>query len=169
MAASCESPARESGWLFHSLSSRGEVKSDEGPERSQDGGKMSEKMDDWQFWCDGMHIARGLKQVATNGYMGIDASGELVLFNNKGEEAVRAPITEVEAKLKTWYGDTVIVQGKKYHLEFAPLGRAALERSFGAIGGLVAGALASRGEDKRSPNEKRDDFARVVAQLQGQV
>lgn len=128
---------------------------------------MTEQANDWQFWCGGMHIVRGLKQVATNGFMGIDEAGDLIFFNNKGEEAVRAPITEVEAKLKTWNGDMVIVEGKKYRLEFAPIGRSALANSFGAIGGLVSGMLTSRGEDKRTPNEKRDEFARVVGQLQG--
>lgn len=99
--------------------------------------------------------------------MGVDDKGELVLLDNKGNEFDRAPIGEVEAKLKTWNGDTLRMNGTRYRLEFAPLGRAALGHAFGAIGALVVGATRGSGEDTRSPNQKRDEFAEVVRRLQG--
>lgn len=123
--------------------------------------------DTWLFWCGGMHIVQGIKQKATNGFMGINAAHELVLLDNKGNEFVHAPIGEVEAKLKTWNGDTIKVGGTKYRLNFVPLGRAALGSSFGLIGALVSNTLSKPKEDPRTPEQKRDEFAEVVYRLQG--
>ena len=128
---------------------------------------MDGHRDGWQFWCGGMHIVQGIRQRATKGFMGVDDKGELVLLDNKGNEFDRASIGEVEAKLKTWNGDTLRMNGTKYRLEFAPLGRAALGHAFGAIGALVVGATRGFGEDTRSPNQKRDEFVEVVRRLQG--
>ena len=128
---------------------------------------MAENERTWQFWCGGMHIVQGLRQRATNGFMGIDAASTLVLYDNKGNEFDRAPIMQVEAKLKGFNGNVIRMNGNKYRLQFAPMGRAAMGSAFGAIGGLVAGMMASSGEDRRSPRQKEDEFAEVVHRLQG--
>lgn len=127
---------------------------------------MADNRGDWQFWCDGMHIVQGIRQRATNGFIGIDGSGELVLFDNKGNEFDRALIGEVEAKLKTWSGDSIKMNGTKYRLEFSPL-KAALGRSFGALGAIAANAMRESSEDSRTPAQRRDEFAELVHELQG--
>jgi hypothetical protein len=38
---------------------------------------------EWQYTCAGVHLVRGIKQYATKGYIAIDASGDLILYNNK--------------------------------------------------------------------------------------
>lgn len=128
---------------------------------------MAENEGTWQFWCGGMHIVQGLRQHATNGFMGIDAASTLVLYDNKGNEFDHAPIMQVEAKLKGFNGNVIRMNGNKYRLQFAPLGRTAAGSAFGLVGGLVANMMTSRGEDKRSPRQKEDEFAEVVHRLQG--
>mgnify|MGYP000927635615 CR=1 FL=1 len=45
--------------------------------------------------------------------------------------------------------------------------KAALGRSFGALGAIAANAMRESSEDSRTPAQRRDEFAELVHKLQG--
>ncbi|MDR1266711.1 MAG: hypothetical protein LBK42_14435 [Propionibacteriaceae bacterium] len=124
----------------------------------------------WLYNCAGVHITSGLSQKATKGYIGVNTQGELILFNNKGEAFDRAPATEVEAKFSGFTGNTIKMNGHKYHVEFHPLSQNFGAALGGIVGGAIAGALSFTGaDDNRSEKQKREQLDEVIKRLQGQV
>ena len=121
----------------------------------------------WSYWACGIHAQHGLTQIASNGYLGVDANGGCVLFDNECNEIDRAHLTQAKVRLSRMKGDKLTLDKSSYALEFASLGRATAGRAFGLIGALAAQVAASRSSnpDRRSPEEKRRDFQAVVEQL----
>ena len=118
-------------------------------------------MEQWLYQCAGMHIVHGLAQKATNGFIGVTASGELVLFDNKGVEFDRAPVKDAEIKIGGFAGNSFKMNGNRYSVEFHPLARS-------LVGGLVGGAIAGWLDqtDSRSEKEKRNQLAELVKRIQ---
>jgi len=121
-------------------------------------------MDQWLYQAGGMHIVSGFSQKATNGFIGITTKHELVMYDNKGNEFLRAPMSEVEAKFNMM-ANRLTISGKKYNLEFKPFSAGGV-----ALGGLVGGAIAASmmkdKADPRSEREKRTQFVDLVNQVQ---
>jgi hypothetical protein len=122
---------------------------------------------EWQYTCAGVHLVRGVKQYATKGYIGIDAAGDLILFNNKGVEFDRAPVSDAGTEVHNGMaGTSITLRGKKYRIQFH-----ALSQNFLGVAGLVGAAISagisswSGDKDDRTEKQKRDDLLAAVARL----
>ena len=118
-------------------------------------------MEEWVYQCAGMHIVHGLSQKATNGFIGVTTDGDLVLFNNKGEEFDRAPVKETQVKIGGFAGNSFKMNGTRYAVEFHPL---AQSLALGLAGGAIAGWLSQ--SDRRSEKEKGNELAELVKRIQ---
>jgi hypothetical protein len=123
--------------------------------------------DEWQYTCAGVHLVRGIKQYATKGYIAIDASGDLILYNNKAVEFDRAPVADPGTVVHNGMaGTSITLHGKKYRVQFH-----ALSQNFFAMGGLVGAAIGAGisswagNEDDRTETKKRDDLLAAAARL----
>jgi len=111
--------------------------------------------EDWIYFCGGMRLIEGIKQRATSGYIGITSHSEVVLFNNKGDEFDRAPVTACEMKFNLM-ANTLKLPEHKYNVVFHPLSQEIGRAVGGALGGIMRSY--SYGEDSRSEKEKRKQF-----------
>ncbi|MCL2492837.1 MAG: hypothetical protein FWF33_02195 [Clostridiales bacterium] len=122
-------------------------------------------MEGWLYQCAGVHIVEGMKQRATNGYIGITDQEELILYDNKGEVFDRAPVKAIEAKFSLM-ANVLKTPGHKYTMEFHPLSQNIAGAAFGAVGAIAAAAFNKTENDTRSEKEKKNQFVETVKQIQ---
>ena len=78
-------------------------------------------MDQWIYQCQGVGIGRGFSYKATNGFIGITANREIVLFDNQGREFERGPVDTAKVKVNGAFGNSIRLNGKRYALSFIPV------------------------------------------------
>jgi len=127
-------------------------------------------MDQWLYQAGGIHIQSGFKMWASNGFIGVSTKHELVMYDNKGNEFLRTPVSSIESpKFSPVWGSRMTINGKKFGLEFKPYsaGGAVLG---GALGAAIGSAMMKDKDDPRSEKEKREQFAALIEQIQsGQI
>jgi len=105
------------------------------------------------FSHDGMFFQKGLKR-DIKGSLGVTASNELVLSDEKGAVNERAPLAQCVFKFSVMLGDSVKINGKKIILSFVPIMKGG--------GGVVGGMEYAQREDVRLGRQKREEFMALV-------
>ena len=118
-------------------------------------------MDQWVYQCQGVGIAHGLSYKATNGFIGITANREIVLFDNQGREFERGPVDAIKVKVNGAFGNSIRVNGKRYALSFVPV-----TASYIVGNALTYGAHGNATGDTQRQRAIAAQFKDVVTRIQ---
>jgi len=122
-------------------------------------------MDQWLYQAGGMHVTCGRKSMSNNGFIGVTARHDLVLYDDDGKEYLRRPVMAMQTRFNALGGVQLTIDGQKYGLGFQPFSATATVLG-GALGMALTAAAKRDKNDPRTEKQKRQQFIDLINQIQ---